>query len=48
MKIVGLLGQGFLAVTLGAIFAGVYAAAVAALVGRLASFQELWSWIFHP
>jgi hypothetical protein len=48
MKIVGFLGQGFLAVTLGAIFAGVYAAAVAALVGRLASFQELWSWMFHP
>jgi hypothetical protein len=44
----GLLGQGFIAVTLGAIFAGVYSAAVTALVGRLASIKNLFALLFHP
>jgi hypothetical protein len=48
MKTLGLIGQGFIAVTLGAIFAGVYSAAVAALVGRLASFKEFFTLLFHP
>ena len=48
MKPLRLVGQGFIAVTLGAIFAGVYSAAVAALVGRLATFKEFFTLLFHP
>ncbi len=47
MKTISLVGQGFIAVTLGAIFAGVYSAAIAALVGRLASFKDFFTLIFH-
>lgn len=43
MEITGMIGQGFIAVTLGALFAGVYAAALAAFVER--SFF-LWNFIW--
>lgn len=39
------IGQGFIAVTLGAVFAGVYAAALAALVERLDAFVGLFRWL---
>jgi hypothetical protein len=35
LKVTGWIGQGFIAVTFGAVFAGVYAAALAALIERL-------------
>ncbi len=47
-KLISLVGQGFIAITLGAIFAGVYSAAIAALVGRLAAFKEFFSLLFRP
>jgi hypothetical protein len=35
IEITGMIGQGFIAVALGAVFAGVYAAALAAFVDRM-------------
>lgn len=43
LNIIGQLGRGFIAITLGAIFAGVYATALAAFVGRIAF---LWDFIW--
>jgi len=42
MRVLGLIGQFFIAVTFGVLFTGAYAAAVSALIGRL---YFIWSYI---
>ena len=45
---VGTLGQSVIALALGVVFAGVYMAALSALIGRLSALIEFVRWFFLP
>jgi hypothetical protein len=48
MAIVALLGQAFIAITLGALFAGAFAAALSALVDRIQAFVSFFELLLFP